>query len=194
MTEMTAETTEFAEVAPTSFEEALKSLAPLSTAPFPYTDLQTAWLNDLESAPAHLQGTNHLLSFRSDGDSKPGFCCLGRACLIAGATPRVLPYAAYVSFEYKGDSDNSILPVPLADEMQMHNNGSFRRHNAQIWASNYNAEIPGYGSYGGLAEMNDGAAGKRLTFRQIAAFIRHDPWRVFAKTRLPETAPVEAAA
>lgn len=198
------ETTEIADVAPTSFEEALKSVTPISTVPFPYTELQTKWLEDLETCAPHWQGEGRLLAIEAVNDLSPnrkprrsGFCCLGRACLVAGASVKMQPASIKVRFEYGNDIHDAFLPSALADEMQMETGGEFRVVTVDDAGDMQQAiTIPGFGSYSSLTSMNDGYEPnyKSLTFRQIAAFIRHDPWRVFVKAPLPENTENQAAA
>ena len=54
---------------------------------FPYTDLQRKWIDDLKTTYA--PQTRHTLHRLREVDYRgqlllPGYCCLGRACVVAG--------------------------------------------------------------------------------------------------------------
>ena len=180
----------------TDFETALQSVKPISAEPFPFTALQREWIEDLKGCPPDLQGTGWLLRIggNTNDGMKPGFCCLGRALIVAGAETSISQNSVAIRFSYKEESVVQALPGNLALEMQMTDIGSFRGHSMdQYDFPTREIHIPDYGYYSSLTQMNDGRSeGKPLTFRQIAAFIEHDPWRVFALAPFPEFKPNDA--
>lgn len=51
-----------------------------------FTKLQLAWIRDLETTRVK-QTTHRLLKFNPVTKRKDGYCCLGRACVVAGVEP-----------------------------------------------------------------------------------------------------------
>jgi hypothetical protein len=120
---------------------------------YPYNADQLAWLHDLETTEEP-QCTEHLHS--TGTDMAYGFCCLGRACIVLGVqeTDDEGPYVEY-------DGDPQILTEPTIKRLRLRGtNGDFR--------------VPDDGA-SCLTDMND----KGKSFKQIAAYIRTNPWNVF---------------
>ena len=130
---------------------------------FPYTDLQLAWLHDLETTEIG-QAERYLFK-----DNK--YCCLGRACLIAGFefdkkrvtnTPFVKGHPAHYS----------TLPTPVWQKLQLRDKrGGF--DGEPVISDDYSPLCT-------LAELNDAG----WTFKRIAAFVRARPQDVFTNLEL----------
>lgn len=149
----------------------LSKVIPVKAEPYPFTELQEKCIRDLETTDAP-QGRYAL-------ESSKGFCCLGRFCVVAGAERvRTGIYLSgnlcgeeRIDFQFSdGLGSNGYLPVPLVPVLSLRDTrGSFERI----------VRIPGKGSYGSMTNMNDADDNERLTFKEIAQYIRHDPWNVF---------------
>lgn len=145
-----------------------------STEPFEFGPIQTRWLNALESGD-YKQGKRELkslVSFQGDTD-KPvyhSYCCLGVLCELQGLAWQDFGPMTGAGFSYMGShAYNNYLPTEFADSIGFRGpSGSFR----QLVSVNNR-------SYGNLAEMNDDVE-KPLSFKDIAAYIRHDPHNIFA--------------
>ena len=135
-------------------------IEPVSRAPYPYTELQEKCLRDLETTEA-MQAAGRLHRIYADGSE--GFCCLGRFCVVAGIPSKVELGAGVVAYGNEG-CGFATLPSELAKELKLKPLGEFKRYNREM--SDYNS----------LASMNDSG---QYSFKNIAAYIRHDPWNVF---------------
>lgn len=121
--------------------------------PFVYTELQEAWLHDLEHTRVK-QGKGKLHQYEWDRHT---YCCLGRACKVLkipnDGTVNIFDGAV---FKYLGK--DSVLPALVQDRLCLyHDNGS------DTTETNC------------LAEMNDAG----MSFKNIAKAIRATPWRYF---------------
>ncbi len=139
----------------------LLGVKPYKEEPYPFTELQEKCIRDLETTDAP-QAHGFL-----EAMAPPiGFCCLGRFCVVAGAARRLPVGAIAATFSFGEDSSATLLPASLATLLRMHGGGEFRQH----------AELQGKGTFASLVNMNDSGL---FTFKDIAAYIRHDPWNVF---------------
>ena len=140
------------------------SVEPASNEPFEFGPIQTKWLEALESGK-YKQGMGRL---RCSGDNK--YCCLGVLCEVAG-----LEYAPENSSYFFPGPDGvktlytGYLPPKFAESIGLR---SDQARLARSWA------ISGE-RYGTLTGANDSG---EVSFAEIAAHIRHDPWNVFTKS------------
>ena len=133
------------------------------TALFKFTPEQEAWLHDLETTDAE-----QAYSYLRTAD---GFCCLGRACETLGAE------SVYNDnngcFEYEGEvaslSNGLQYQLGLLDPL-----GGFEHSLRDSSPRDENGE-----HVITLASLNDDLL---WSFKQIAAFIRETPERVFKKS------------
>jgi hypothetical protein len=143
-----------------------------NTDPYPFNEDQEAWLKELETTERQ-KGRGWL-------EKDNTFCCLGIACHLFGAI-RVEP-AIYGGYRFKiteeGQLDSTHLPMPLAYRLKLRNTGGQFACTIRINGFEYCA----------LTAMNDSIdlvtgspnfGRHRFTFKDIAAYIRHDPWNVF---------------
>jgi len=138
---------------------------------FLFTPDQEAWLNDLEKTRAK-QG-----NFQLRGPS--GWCCLGRACKLAGITPRkvgVNEDTGLYTLINKGDENAFLfdecrirLPISVVDKLHLRGDMGLIKG-----ANNY----PELGGHTTLADLNDWHG---WTFKQIARWIRKNPTAVFTR-------------
>jgi hypothetical protein len=136
---------------------------------FKYTPDQEAWLRDLETTRAK-QGANRLLN-------TSGWCCLGRACKLAGIIPKKVGMkddtGVYTPIN-KGDEnvflfDECRTGLPISVFRNLHLRGDMGLIEG---AENY----PELGGHTTLADLNDILG---WTFKQIARWIRKNPSAVF---------------
>jgi len=126
--------------------------------PYPFTEEQEAWLQDLETTDA--PQTKEYLHVQDDfRDIKAGFCCLGRACITLG-----IPADTNMNFVKYDDLDNVLSDIGI-NKLRLHDDEGLFEEPADIDGS----------TFGSLVAMNDN--GK--TFKEIAAYIRANPWNVF---------------
>lgn len=131
--------------------------------PYPYNADQLAWLHDLETT-TEAQTKNVLHSVGEDG--KAGFCCLGRACVVLGLVgTRSKITGTHVL--YHGLRD--VAPSCVQKELRLRGQNALLAEQAHIQTANGVIQV------GTLAAMND----RGMTFKQIAAYIRANPWNVF---------------
>jgi hypothetical protein len=122
---------------------------------FIFTADQDNWLNDLEKTRAK-QGTSAL-------HGPTGWCCLGRACRLAG----IIPTKHRISDEFLFDGHSADLPISVVDKLYLRSNMGWI-----ACAKNY-PELRGSRS---LVNLNDDLG---WTFKQIARWIRKNPSAVF---------------
>ena len=124
---------------------------------FIFTADQDNWLNDLEQTQAE-QGTGALHSLS-------GWCCLGRACVLAGLIPTIRGQSTVVTF----DGCSTELPPSLTRKLHLRSNiGGIEG------AENY----PELMDATSLSSLNDMLG---WTFKQIARWIRKNPTAVFTR-------------
>lgn len=151
------------------------NITPISTEPFTFGPIQTKWLEALESGE-WLQGKlelKSLFSFQGNPDEpvKHAYCCLGVLCELCGLDWTAGP--ASIGFEFGNNSGyhNNYLPGGFEEIIGLRNS----------WASFIIQIKTATGTpFTSLTEMNDSDIG--ITFKDIAAYIRHDPHNVFAKS------------
>jgi hypothetical protein len=124
--------------------------------PYPYNEYQEAWLRDLETTTEpQTTGWLHRLNQGSELSESPGFCCLGRACVVLNEEPRIgMDVVSY-------DDCETVLPWHIEARLQL------RDDDGRL--------ASGMGQLTSLADMNDSG----WTFKEIAAYIRGNPWNVF---------------
>lgn len=176
----------------------LAGIEPVRRDPYPFTEFQTNWLNALESGE-YAQGQGVL---RSTVDA---YCCLGVAAEIAGCPKRIQQKGAAYEYYANGSTDEpsaGYLPFRTRRELRLKSHvGTFARgvrfpnvSYADAPSTPYNVDDVIDGAHHSLASMNDcrvlldGYSDNKptgvplwraFTFREIAAYIRHDPWNVF---------------
>lgn len=175
----------------------LTKLKPVDDTPYPFTQLQLDWLSALEGGN-YTQGQGSLCS----GDNK--YCCLGVMAELSGATKRLSAIRNAYRFTLADETTLSggigMLSYGLRKLALLKSDlGEFGQPVKFAGLTYANAEqAPGIeqGGHTSLASMNDvrmlprGEGGWRaFTFKEIAAYIRHDPWNVFN----PPEALVQAA-
>lgn len=126
---------------------------------YPFNADQLAWLHDLETT-TEPQCTGYLYS--TGTDMPYGFCCLGRACAVLGLDPK--DQGSYCTY----DGCDCLIPPSAMSKLRLVGDGGDFRVDADEGS-------------GSLTEMNDDG----WSFKQIAAYIRANPWNVF---RDPEDA------
>lgn len=151
----------------------LSDVKPLKDEPYPFTELQEKCIRDLETTEES-QASGRLEKCDAEGKTI-GFCCLGRFCVVAGAKRITYQFADSVDVEYvfEGATEQVGIMEPLKKLLSLNVLGDFKQL----------VSIPGKGSFYSLANMNDS---KNMSFKEIAQYMRHDPWNVFCY------APVEA--
>lgn len=141
-----------------------------------FTEKQEAWLKALESG--EFQQVQNALC------NSGGMCCLGVATHVVDPKHNALKYGEWSRSSYDEDysvdelndlgDDGATAPPETVEELMLNNSeGKFRF---------------GYKTDGGISALiglNDSA---KLTFPEIAAFIRERPWVVFVNFDQPETA------
>jgi hypothetical protein len=175
----------------------LSGLKPVVSEPYPFTQLQLDWLNALEG-DKFAQGQGSLCS----GDNK--YCCLGVMAELSGATKRLSPIRNAYRFTLADETSLSggigMLSYGLRKLALLKSDlGEFGQPVKFTGLLYANAEMaPGIeqGGHTSLASMNDvrmlprsEGGWRAFTFKEIAAYIRHDPWNVFN----PPEALVQAA-
>lgn len=124
------------------------------TRAFQYSAEQELWLHDLETTTEpQTKGYLHLI--QAEGLREPGFCCLGRCCVVLGLPEDTSgPYGIF-------DGRHGVLPRTALTKLGLRETeGPHRDHKANS-----------------LVDLNDN--GK--SFAEIAAIIRSDPWGYFER-------------
>lgn len=139
----------------------------MTTFQYKYNDLQRKWLDDLKTttepqAQLHLQ----VLPFVDGVIMDPGgYCCLGRACVVAGLKG-VSHDLRYVDF---GQGISEELPPDLADKLRL-------KTTAGLFKVGYKDPDKDI-KYYHLTGMNDDGG---FSFKQIAEYIEANPDNVFS--------------
>jgi len=138
---------------------------------FVFTIDQEGWLNDLEKTRAK-QGTGAL-------HNTSGWCCLGRACKVAGITPQIVGINNRISVYTRigcgdevallFDGHRTDLPSSVFRKLHLRSNMGLIKD-----AENY-PELKGNTT---LTDLNDMLG---WTFKQIARWIRKNPAVVFTR-------------
>lgn len=157
--------------------------------PYAFSPMQLKWLEMLESGQ-YRQGRGYL----ADKDNR--YCCLGLACeLYEGIIKRRAAgsIGAYVySTAHSTEESLQSLLYPVRRAMGLRGDlGQFAKA-VNFPGLNYGDEMimgqdnPAQGAHTSLASMNDnrmipniGGGWRAFNFKEIAAYIRHDPWNVF---------------
>lgn len=132
---------------------------------YPFTPEQEAWLRDLETTDEpQTKGLLHRLS-PSDGwpGARPGYCCLGRACVALGV-PEDKCFSEVRSLFYGCVAD---LPPEVTAKLRLRSNNGRLKHSVLVTGGPLISTLVGF---------NDEAG---WTFKQIAAYIRENPTEVF---------------
>lgn len=132
--------------------------------PYPYNEYQESWLRDLETTDEpQTRGYLHRLVEGEDDRGniiKPGWCCLGRACVAVGFNLLEDVYE-YAVFPLQIDYEGEIAPKEVCQKLRL------RDSTGALYFS--------WSGYDCLAAANDDG----VTFKEIAAYIRANPWKVF---------------
>lgn len=141
---------------------------------FEPTEVQAKWIDAL-SSNTYKQGKNVLC--REDE-----YCCLGVLCEIIGAIKSNIDPLTYgtVTFAYKNETSETVLPTTIADEVHMKSiNGTFIDSKNQFISLQIDNHLDITISFSNLTEMNDSG----LTFKEIVTFIEKNPWLIFSKDK-----------
>jgi hypothetical protein len=139
-----------------------EKIVPVKSEPFPFTELQTKWIEALESGE-YRQGRSYLVR-------KGAYCCLGVLCEIAGLERVENPDGEFFTAKSLVSGGKALfaglLPYALKKEVGLRDlHGGF----AQVIT----------GERGSLVDFND--CNPQVPFAEIAQYLRHDPWNVFAE-------------
>lgn len=141
-------------------------IIPKNTEPYPFNEDQEAWLKELETTERK-KGYGYLEARDNT------FCCLGIACHLFGA---IREEGAGIARLFKMTEDGPTcamyLPVPLAYRLRLRDASGLLANPVRISGAECN-------SLAGMNDATDYSLQPLLTFKDIAAYIRHDPWNVF---------------
>lgn len=162
----------------------LDGLTPVKAEPYPFTDLQRAWIDELRSGK-YEQGQGFLK------DKHDRYCCLGILCELAGLTPRLAPEARAYAW-HEGESTLAYFStgfLPSRVRIQAGLYGDLGQFTRAVKFKGVPYGTPAIGGFlqghGSLGSMNDNRiiptpGGVRpFSFKEIADYIEHDPWNVF---------------
>lgn len=90
--------------------------------------------------------------------TKDGYCCLGRACVVAGLRAK----RDHSTTTYKYENKSSELPISVVRKYDIYSEGGSRRDHQPIVIGDRDSR------YRSLADAND----QGITFKEIAAYIR----------------------
>lgn len=132
---------------------------------YKYNDLQRAWLDDLlTTTEPQTDGVLHQFMDDELTGKKRGFCCLGRACVVAK-----LPWKCHNhrTLDY-GQGDSEEVPPDLVNKLHLNGRSGPLRQ-----------PVVGYDGtkHHHLTGLNDNAG---WTFKQIAEYIEANPDNVWA--------------
>lgn len=179
----------------TEFTLNLATLKPVNSVPYPFTPLQLEWLNALESG-SFKQGQGLLCS------SGHEYCCLGVLAELSGAKRQ---YQAFRNaYRFSLPEENTIgggfglltygirrLALLKSDMGEFWQAVAFPglhygTAQTQELAVMSGSEFISPNGHTSLASMNDvrmipakTGGWRAFTFKEIAGYIRHDPWNVF---------------
>ncbi len=148
-------------------EFGFKPLEHKSGEAFVFGPLQTKWLEALESGKFE-QG-RHLLKNLANQ-----YCCLGVLCEVANVpfiVGKPMPDGKpHTGFQDGDEIECAYTPAALSSEIGFHGRaGELVERRSFPPVARLNA----------LTAINDSSA---LSFKQIAEYIRYDPWNVFSKS------------
>lgn len=130
------------------------------------TDIQERWLQALESGN-YRQGTGYLKKWdrcNGSGEKESSYCCLGVACEIFQEETNTKQEASDSGIEFLFNDMRSMMPASVMEYLGLRT--AFGNLEEKRNCVNYNDS---------LAEMND----KGVQFKEIAAYIRANPEKVF---------------
>lgn len=127
--------------------------------------LQEKWLQALESGE-YEQAKGHLMDIVTSPNGKMKACCLGVACDVLGLDKCRAEGRPLVAFFYGERSSTAEMPL-----------GSYKKLGLKSELGEISLGHPTFKS-NCLSAANDNGA----TFKQIAAFIRANPEKVFTKS------------
>lgn len=174
----------------TEFALDLSGIKPVNPNPYPFTPLQLNWLNALEKGN-HKQGQGLLCSGQDE------YCCLGVLAELTGANKQFQPlrgaYRFFLSDEKGISGGVGLLSYGMRKMALLKSDmGDFAQpvvFPGLAYDSNRAKELAVIGGttlgHTSLASMNDvrmipkGDKWRAFTFKEIAKYIRHDPWNVF---------------
>lgn len=133
-----------------------EKIVPVKAEPFPFTELQTKWIEALESG-------EYKQSRRALNDGT-GFCCLGVLCEIAGMDFEKRGSYTYYSFD--GQYSGQVLPDTFTSKIGLRDR--------------YGSLKQGIAHSGTISSTLIGLNDRGVPFSEIAQLMRHDPWNVFA--------------
>lgn len=172
----------------------LDGLTPVKAEPYPFTDLQRAWIDALRSGK-YEQGQGFLK------DKHDRYCCLGILCELAGVIPKLAPEARSYAWHEPGSTlayfSTGFVPAPVRLRAGLYGDlGQFTKA-VKFPKVDYGEPVTGFlVGHGSLGSMNDNRiipkpGGLRsFSFKEIADYIEFDPWNVF---KAPEDIAKDAA-
>lgn len=139
--------------------------------PYPFNADQEAWIKELETTERK-KGRGYL------EDSNNQFCCLGVACVMFGAEREQSNIGAR-AFKFRmspeGLFDQQLLPMPLAYRLKLRGIEGVFRDAIRINGVEFRALV-GLNDH---QEFINNEWRDAFTFKDIAAYMRYDPWNVF---------------
>ncbi len=166
----------------------LAGLKPVNPQPYPFTNLQLDWLKALESG-SFQQGQGMLCT----GDNK--YCCLGVLADLSGANKQMQPvrnaYRYSLPDEFGWSGGVGMLTYGIRRLAFLKSDLGEFTNPVKFPGLNYGPAdiqppdvVPS--GHTSLASMNDvrmlpmgEGKWRAFTFKEIAQYIRHDPWNVF---------------
>ncbi len=180
-----------------TFQFSLEGIEPLDRSPYEFLPIQLGWLEALESGN-YAQGQGLL---RSSTDE---YCCLGVLAELSSCDRRLASIGTAYQYRHEGDSsapyeEVGVLPFKTRRDARLNScMGAFKR-GVIFPGVDYGESLPALdrlpAGHGSLAAMNDvrcirdGDTLRAFNFREIAAYIRHDPWNVFGAPNVIAFAP-----
>lgn len=154
----------------------LTKITPISTEPFEFGPIQAKWLEALESGE-YLQGTGTLKSQEpAHGTDKHTYCCLGVLCELNNVPWEVGKDSGQLNgFIFPNLGKHLNYPTgPFRDQCGL------RTISGGLKTTVLLSDETGQVLLDNLAAMND-CGNPTFTFKDIAAYIRHDPHNVFER-------------
>lgn len=140
---------------------------------YQYNELQRKWLDDLKTT---MEQQTRFYLHRTD--SKYGFCCLGRACVVANWPVVSADFRDVVTYGIsEEDSNYEGMPNSLVKELKLHNSNGGMLNPSMIHEDGTAIKT--------LTLLNDKL---EWTFRQIAEYIEANPDNVFTDYEEQKTA------
>lgn len=155
----------------------LSQIKPIKSEPFTFGPMQTKWLEALESGD-YAQCKRSLkgdigLGLKQEASGQIGYCCLGVLCEIAGLEWHEEGDDKSNYFRFGEDTSNGYLPTGFAETVGLANSwGTLKKSITFKFKGEDRTSHT-------LADLNDEFD---QSFKDIAAYIRHDPHNVFTKS------------